>query len=109
MWPLEAGGGHYHRALSIYAEKRWRELLTMALDRVYVLRGQIVHGAATRGSSLNRAVLQQCGQVLEGLLPPMLRLAIEHGAHDNWPALCYPPIYEEGPKAGRCPPPRRAR
>jgi hypothetical protein len=45
-----------------------------------VLRGQIVQGAATRGSRLNWAVLKQCSQVLEGLLPPMLHLTIEHGA-----------------------------
>ncbi len=57
-------------------EKRWLELLHLALDRVYLLRGQIV----TRGSSLNRAVLRQCSQGLEGLLPPILHLAIEHGA-----------------------------
>ncbi|HEV2969840.1 MAG TPA: hypothetical protein VGY55_07610 [Pirellulales bacterium] len=93
----------------IYMEKRWRDLLTLALDRFYVLRGQIVHGAATRGSSLNRAVLKQCSQVLEGLLPQMPHLAIEHGAHDNSPPLCYPSVYEEGPPAGRRPPARRAR
>ncbi len=100
--------GQYHRALTIYIEKRWRDLLTMALDRVYVLRGQIVHGAATRGSKLNRVVLKQCSEVLEGLLPPMLCLAIEHGAHDNWPPLCYPPVYEEKQPTSR-PHMRRAR
>ena len=73
-------------------EKRWRDFLALALDRVCVLRGQIVHGAATRGSSLNRAVLRQCSQVLEGLLPPILYLAIEHGAHDDWPLLCSPKL-----------------
>ena len=98
--------GQYHRALTIYIAKRWLELLTLALDRVYVLRGQIVHGAATRGSSLNRAVLKQCSQVLESLFPSMLHLAIEHGAHDDWPPLCYPPVYEKGPPAGRSPPAR---
>ncbi len=63
--------------MTIYMEKRWLELLHLALDRVYVFCGQIVHGAATRGSSLNPAVLRQCSQVLEGLLPPMLHVAIE--------------------------------
>lgn len=56
-------------------------------DRDYVLRGQIVPGATNRASSLNRVVLKQCSQVLVGLLPPMLRVAIEHGAHDYWPPL----------------------
>jgi hypothetical protein len=35
------------------------------------------HDAATRFSRLNRMVLQQCSQVLEGLLAPMPYLAIE--------------------------------
>jgi hypothetical protein len=33
-------------------EKRWRDFLTLAFDRVYVLRAEIVPGTATRGSSL---------------------------------------------------------
>ena len=89
--------GQYHRAASLFFEKRWLDLLTLSLDRVYVLRGQIVHGAATRGSSFNRAALKYCNQVLEGLLPTMLHLAIENGAHDDWPPLCYPPLDERGP------------
>jgi hypothetical protein len=99
----------YHRALTLYIERRWRDLLTLTLDRVYVLRGQIVHGAATRGSNLNRAVLSRYNQVLEGLLPPMLHLAIEHGAHDDWPPLWYPPVYEDGPQKSKHSAARRAR
>ena len=90
-------------------EKRRRDFLTLALERAYLLGGLIDHGATTRGRSRNRAVLKQYSQVLEGLLLPMLHLAIEHGAHDDWPPLCYPPVYEEGPPAGRRPPARRAR
>jgi hypothetical protein len=94
---------YFHRTMTIYREKRWLELLTLALDRVYVLRGQIVHGAATRGSSLNPAVLSRCHQVLEGLLPAILHLAIEHGANDDWPPLSYPTVYEHEPKRRRLP------
>lgn len=61
---------------------------------MYVLRGQIVHGAATRGSRLNRDTLLQAVELFEGFLVPMLHLAVEHGAHDDWPPLCYPPIDE---------------
>ena len=101
--------GRYHKAQSLYFEKRWCDILTFVLDRVYVLRGQIVHGAATRGSSLNRTALQECNHVLEGLLIPMLHLAIENGAHDDWPPLCYPPVYEERPAGNHAVRPRRAR
>ena len=65
--------------MTIYMEKRRRDFLTLALERAYLLGGLIDHGATTRGRSRNRAVLKQYSQVLEGLLPPMLHLAIEHG------------------------------
>jgi hypothetical protein len=100
---------HFHRAPSLFVERRWCDLLVMVLDRIYVLRGQIFHGAATRGSSLNRTSLRHSNQVLEGLLPTMLHLAIEHGTHDNWPPLCYPPIDQQKQSAGPGPLPRRAR
>jgi hypothetical protein len=56
------------------------------------LRGQIVHGAATRGSKLNRESLDRFRKVLESLLPVEVQLLIEHRADDDWPPLCYPPV-----------------
>jgi hypothetical protein len=85
----------YHEALSLYVERRCLSLAILAMERVYVVRGQLAHGAATRGSELNRATLRQSRDVLEGLLLPILDIVIDHGCHDDWPPLCYPPIYEE--------------
>jgi hypothetical protein len=98
----------YHEALSMFVERRWVSLATLAIERVYVLRGQLAHGAATRGSELNRRTLQQSREVLEGLLLRFLEVVIEHGCHDNWPPLCYPPIRDEAaavvpPATGRRP------
>jgi hypothetical protein len=93
--------GQEHKAHSLYHERRWADIATMAVDRVYVLRGQLAHGAATRGSKLNRGTLAPACRVMEGLLGPILKLVIERRADDAWPTLCYPPI-EEPP-----PPPRR--
>jgi hypothetical protein len=59
--------------------------------RMFVLRGQIVHGASTGGSRLNRTSLRHCSDLLERLVPVILHIVIEHGANDDWPALCYPP------------------
>jgi hypothetical protein len=78
----------YHRAARLYHDRCWGPILEYALERIAVLRGQIVHGAATRGSRLNRQSLQRCRKVLEGLLPGVLQLVIEHRADDNWPTLC---------------------
>lgn len=82
----------YHKATSLYFEERWYDILVYAVERIYVLRGQIVHGAATRGSSLNRASLAACQKLLLEVLPTILTITLEHGAHDNWPPLCYPPM-----------------
>jgi hypothetical protein len=85
----------YHEALSLFVERRWLNLAILVIERVYVVRGQLVHGAATRGSELNRATLLQSREVLEGLMLPILEIVIEHGAHEEWPPLCYPPIYDK--------------
>lgn len=99
----------YHEALSLFVERRWLSLAGLALERVYVVRGQLVHGAATRGSELNRATLRQSRDVLEGLLLPILEVVIDHACHDDWPPLCYPPIYEETNKLVSPDPARRPR
>jgi hypothetical protein len=82
----------YHRAVRLYHDKSWAAILEYTLERIAVLRGQIVHGAATRGSRLNRESLRRCRSVLESLLPVVLQLLIERRADDDWPPLCYPPI-----------------
>jgi len=84
----------YRRAVRFYHEQNWGPIMELTLDRIAVLRGQIVHGAASRGSSLNRESLNRCRRVLETLLPIVLQLVIEHRADDDWPPLCYPPIRE---------------
>jgi hypothetical protein len=99
----------YHEALSLFVERRWLSLAGLALERVYVVRGQLVHGAATRGSELNRATLRQSRDVLEGLMLPILEIVIEHVCHDDWPPLCYPPIYEDTNKLVSPVPARRPR
>lgn len=85
----------YHQAQSLYFEGRWAVILDYVIERVYVLRGQIAHGAATRGSQLNREALTRCRQLLEAIIPITLELVIEHRADDSWPPLCYPPMWDK--------------
>jgi hypothetical protein len=68
------------------------KVLGQVLDRLFVLRGQIVHGASTGGSRLNRSSVQSSLQLLEQFVPLVQRTAIEHCRGDDWPALCYPPL-----------------
>lgn len=68
------------------------KLFGQAVDRLYVLRGQLVHGAATGGGRLNRKPLSYCLQLMAETIPLIIHIVIEQGCHDDWPELCYPPI-----------------
>jgi hypothetical protein len=69
----------------------YNRVLNQVMQRLYVLRGQIVHGASSGGSRLNRTSLRYCLELLTIFVPVILEIAIEHGCHDDWPELCYPP------------------
>lgn len=71
---------------------QWCRALEQVVDRLYVLRGQIVHGASTGGSRLNRTTLKYCLETLAALVPRIVQIVIERGCNDDWPELCYPPI-----------------
>jgi hypothetical protein len=64
---------------------------------VYLLRCQLVHGAATFGSRLNRIALRQCTNIMRLLLTAMLLVWVDHGADEDWGLLCYPPVHKQSP------------
>jgi hypothetical protein len=67
-------------------------VLNHVMQRLFVFRGQLVHGASSGGSRLNRGSMKYCLMTLELLVPLIIHLAIEHGCDDDWPELCYPPM-----------------
>ncbi len=75
-----------------YLEKRWTLILERVLERVYLMRCQLVHGAATHGGKLNRTSLRRCVMMMQRLLPAFLMVWIDHGADEDWGAMCYPPL-----------------
>lgn len=81
-----------HQAQAWYVERRWRVVIEGVLDRVYLLRCQLTHGAATHGSRLNRTALKRCVTMMSLLLPAFLQVWIEHGADEDWGPMCYPPL-----------------
>lgn len=87
----KARRGRYH-AQAWYVEKRWGMILEQLVQRVYLLRCQLVHGAATHRSQLNRTVLKHCTQIMRLLLPAVLLVWIDHGADEDWGPMCYPPL-----------------
>jgi hypothetical protein len=75
-----------------YSEGRWRLLSEHLLERIYLLRCQIIHGAATYGGKLNRDSLKKCVQMLRDLINCFLLVITEHGDQQDWGTMCYPPL-----------------
>ena len=65
--------------------------LERLLERIYLMRCQLVHGAATYGGKLNRASLRHCVTMLGHLLPAILLVLIDYGVDEDWGIMCYPP------------------
>lgn len=83
-----------------YRESNWTMLLDELLDRIYLVRCQLVYGAATCEGKINRRAVRRCGLMLELLLKPILLVMIDHGLSTDWGALCYPPINQAGLATG---------
>lgn len=81
-----------YSAQTWYVEANWTLILDRLLERIYLLRCQLVHGAATYNSSLNRTAARRCSQMLDHLLRAFLLVWINHGADEDWGIMCYPPL-----------------
>ncbi len=67
------------------------EVLTTLLDRLYVLRNQLVHGGATWNSSVNRRQVEDGAEIMGFLVPVLIDLMIDNAALFDGPPH-YPPI-----------------
>ena len=54
-------------------------ILDELLARVYLMRCQLVHGAATYGGKLNRTSLKRCVMMMQRLLPACLECGSSRG------------------------------
>lgn len=78
-------------ALRAIMEKQTDLVLSIVLDRLYVLRNQIVHGGATWNSAANRAQLKDGAAILATILPVIIDVMIEDGSED-FEGVAYPLI-----------------
>jgi hypothetical protein len=81
-----------YKARSWFAEERWKMIVEQILERVYFMRCQLSHGAATFGGKLNRTSLRRCSIMMEHLLPTMVLVFVDHGSDEDWGIMCYPPM-----------------
>ncbi len=66
-------------------------LMRIVLDRLYVLRNQLIHGGATYDSKVNRAQVRDGGNMLLALLPVMIELMMLNGERD-WGRIYFPVV-----------------
>jgi hypothetical protein len=84
------------KAQGWYFERSWTILLDRLIERIYLLRCQLIHGAATCGGKLNRTALRRSTRMLWHLMPAVLLVIIDHGSDEDWGPLCYPPMESGG-------------
>ena len=82
-----------------YVENKWSLILDRVLERVYLLRCQLIHGAATYGGKLNRESVKRCVALLRNLMDAVLMVIINDGADVGWGAMCYPPLKQRKQRA----------
>ena len=75
-----------------FKENKYDTVLCQAMQRLFVLRGQLVHGASTSGGRLNRKPLNRGLDLLKAVVPLAIHIVLEKGCGDDWPELCYPPV-----------------
>lgn len=69
-------------ALKALMEGQTDVLLSIVLDRLYVLRNQLVHGGATWSGSANRTQVKDGAAILGSLVPAIIRLILDSGSLD---------------------------
>ena len=73
------------------AHQQVSNLLGLVLDRLYTVRNQLIHGGATYNSKVNRAQVNDAGQILEFLMPIIIDIMITN-MDEDWGVINYPVI-----------------
>jgi Apea-like HEPN len=76
-------------AMKFVSHNEVPELLIVVLDRLYMLRNQLIHGGATFESSANRQQLQYSCKMLLLIIPLIIDIMIEN-KDEKWGSIYYP-------------------
>ena len=77
------------RASRYFSEREGAKILGLVLDRLSVLRNQIMFGGATFKSSVNRSQVAEGALLLEELVPAVISVMLQ-SADDDWGEIYYP-------------------
>ncbi len=67
------------------------KLAEIVLDRLYILRNQLIHGGGTFESKVNRKQLKDGVNMLELLVPTIINIMLQNNEED-WGTVYYPVI-----------------
>ena len=79
---------------SYHAREEVQKVLLPLIDRIAMLRGQLVHGQSTHGSKVNRDVVEPAAGLLRGLVVEILKIIIDGDLWTEtalWEPLPFPP------------------
>lgn len=78
-------------AMYALANQHVSQLLSMVLDRLYVLRNQMIHGGATYHSKVNREQLKSSCRLLTELIPVIIEVMLNN-TETYWGKIRYPVV-----------------
>ena len=67
------------------------KLIEVVLDRLYMLRNQIMHGGATYKSKVNRAQVKDACNILKLFIPIIIDIMMEN-RNEDWGEIYYPVV-----------------
>ena len=80
-----------NKALEFLKHQKVPELLSVVLDRLYILRIQLMHGGSTYQSQVNRQQVTDGVHILSFLMPVIVNIMMS--AHEeDWGAIYFPVI-----------------
>lgn len=97
-WRKHEIANHQERDQAVIDYLRWRQTQNWSLifegilDRIYLVRCQMVHGGATYKSGKNRRSVNDCNILLSELINAICLILIEKGTDQDWGIMCYPPL-----------------
>jgi hypothetical protein len=78
-------------ALNYLSRKKVAPLFSIVLDRLYVLRNQVLQGGATYQSRVNREQVTDGVALLSSIMPIIISIML-NSSEENWGEIAYPVI-----------------
>ena len=70
--------GAKHAARKSISSHNTPKVLSITLDRIYVLRNQLIHGGATWGGQVNRNQITDCIKIMNDLVPVVIEIMMDN-------------------------------